>query len=135
MPRDGRQGFGRDTARDELFQLKVSCWADFAEITVGDSVVQKINEGLTNAKFVLVVVSPSFLRRPDSRQQLNAALARESSQGRKIVLPLIVNYPKKTVDFRAEIPFAGDKHVYTWRGDACEAALEIKRALCQDNER
>lgn len=114
--------------RDALFRLGVSCWVDFAEIRLGDSIVEKVNEGLATSRYVLVVISPAFLRQGFHQQPLRSAFMREGKQGVKVVLPVLVNYPNERVDFAA-LPFLEDKRCYTWRGDADEAAFEITRAV------
>jgi RES domain-containing protein len=115
--------------RDALFHLGVSCWVDFAEIKIGDSIIEKVDEGMRSADYVLVVISPAFLRQPWTTQQLRSALHREAREGKKVVLPMVVNYPNEAVDFSTSMPFAPDKHYYTWKGDADEAAFEITRAV------
>jgi RES domain-containing protein len=115
--------------RDALFRLGVSCWVDFAEITVGDSIIEKVNEGLANARYVVVVISPAFLRQRLPRRQLTSALNREAREGIKVVLPMVVNYSNEAVDFAAALPVVEDKHYYTWSGDADAAAIEIARAV------
>ena len=112
-----------------LFDLGISSWADFAEITVGDSIIGKVNQGLSNAKFVVVVVSPDFLKEKNALRQLNSALARESASGKKVVLPIILNYPNEKVDLVSALPLVADKAVHVWTGDASDTAFELKRAI------
>ena len=115
--------------RDTLFEYGISSWVDFAEITIGDSIIEKVNEGLTSARHVLVVISPAFLKQPRPKQQLRAAVERETREGEKVVLPMLVNYPDESVDFAAAIPIGADKYYYTWGGDPYAAAAEIVRAV------
>lgn len=115
--------------RDALFDLGVSCWLDEAELTIGDSITEKVNTGLSQAAFVVVVISPAFLRKKWPKRELYAALNREARKGVKVVLPIVVHYPNQAVDFAAVLPLAEDKLYYTWSGDPLAAATALMKAL------
>lgn len=115
--------------RQALMDFGISCWVTFAEITVGDSIIQKINEGLTKSTYVLLVISPSFLTDPETSQQTKAALHRETREKRKLVLPMVVNYSDQMVDVAAALPLFPDKQTYVWQGDAYAAAKQIVRSV------
>jgi len=115
--------------RQALMDFGISCWVTFAEITVGDSIIQKVNDGLTKSTYVLLVISPSFLIDQDATQQTRAALYRETREGRKLVLPMVVNYSGQMVDVAAALPLVPDKKIYVWQGDAYAAAKEILRSI------
>jgi hypothetical protein len=59
----------------------ISCWYDEAEIQWGDSITQKVNEGLASSKLVVVVFSPAFVRKNWPQRELNAVLNQEVSSG------------------------------------------------------
>lgn len=44
----------------QLNGLRVSTWYDEEQLKVGDSLRQKIDEGLTRARFGIVILSPAF---------------------------------------------------------------------------
>src|SRR5947209_2564512 len=67
----------------------VSCWVDQAQINAGDSIIDRINEGLGAAAFVVVVITDRFLKRRWTQKELNAALSREIRTGRVVVLPVL----------------------------------------------
>ncbi len=50
--------FVRKLARD-LENHNVKCWLDEAEMKIGDSLIQKIREGIDNVEFFAVILSPS----------------------------------------------------------------------------
>lgn len=62
-------------------------WIDRQELQLGDSLSEKIDEGLAASRFGIVVFSPSFLAKRWPRQELNGLLAREES-GQKVILPV-----------------------------------------------
>ncbi|MBI4633488.1 MAG: toll/interleukin-1 receptor domain-containing protein [Deltaproteobacteria bacterium] len=71
-------------------QAGVSCWYDEAEIKWGDSITQKVNAGLRISRYVIVVLSPTFLAKNWPQRELNSALNLESTSGEVKVLPLLV---------------------------------------------
>jgi hypothetical protein len=68
----------------------VKCWVDEGEIKWGDSITQKVNEGLRISQYVIVVLSESFLGKHWPERELYAALNIEASTGKVKVLPLLV---------------------------------------------
>jgi hypothetical protein len=62
-------------------------WIDDQELRLGDSLSEKVDEGLAASRFGIVVFSPSFLAKRWPRQELNGLLAREES-GLKVILPV-----------------------------------------------
>jgi len=50
-------------------QSGISCWYDEAEIRWGDSIVQKVNEGLAASRYVVVVFSAAHLFRRIGRKE------------------------------------------------------------------
>lgn len=76
--------------RDDLVAHGVTnVWLDEAEIQVGDSLTQKISEGLKKTKYVGVVLSPRSIKSPWVERELEAALSREMTTGEVVVLPML----------------------------------------------
>ena len=65
-------------------------WLDQMEILIGDSLTQKIDEGLAHARLGVVVVSQAVLPKETGwvRRELNALATREAQEGRVVVLPV-----------------------------------------------
>jgi hypothetical protein len=74
--------FGALTARG----LRV--WLDEAELTIGDSLGQKIDEGLARSRFGVVVLSQHFFKKRWTRLELDGLVARETTDGEKVILPV-----------------------------------------------
>src|SRR4030065_1402317 len=72
----------------------ISCWYDEAEVKWGESIPEKINEGLKISRYVIVVISKSFLSKNWPKRELNSALSIEASTGKERVLPLVVGRDK-----------------------------------------
>jgi TIR domain len=62
-------------------------WYDEYALTIGDSLRQKIDEGLTRSRFGVVVLSPAFFAKHWPQQELNGLAAREVA-GIKVILPV-----------------------------------------------
>ena len=63
-------------------------WLDELEIRLGDSLRQKIDEGLRTSKFGVVIVSPSFFKKRWTQWELDGLADREMTTGTKVVLPI-----------------------------------------------
>lgn len=91
-----------------------SVWIDEAEIRVGDSLVNKISEGLDQVDFVVAVVSETSISSEWVSRELEIASNREINERRVVVLPLLVSdvplpgflRGKRYGDFRVESGYA-----------------------------
>ena len=68
----------------------ISYWLDKAQINWGDSLTDKVNEGLADSKYVIVVLSNNFLAKRWPQRELNSVLNIEASTGEVKILPLII---------------------------------------------
>lgn len=66
--------------------LKV--WYDKFVLKLGDSLLARIDAGLAQSRFGVVVLSPSFFKKPWPRNELDGLVAKETRDGRKVVLPI-----------------------------------------------
>jgi hypothetical protein len=66
----------------------VTVWYDEWELQVGDSLVDRINEGLGRSRFGVVVLSPAFFTKNWSRAELQAFASLEMQQSRSLLLPV-----------------------------------------------
>jgi hypothetical protein len=62
-------------------------WLDEAQVELGDSLRAKIDDGLMQSRFGVVVLSPSFFAKDWPQRELNSLLAKESG-GQKAILPV-----------------------------------------------
>ncbi len=106
-------------------QAGISCWFDEAEIKWGDSITQKVNEGLTKARYVVVVFSTSFVEKNWPQRELYATLNQEAATGEVKVLPLLVGSAAERKKILVRFPLLNDKRYLPWDGDlrAIVAAL------------
>lgn len=66
----------------------VRVWFDQQQLTLGDSLSRKIDEGLTRSRFGAVVLSPSFFAKEWPQRELDGLVARETALGVKVILPI-----------------------------------------------
>lgn len=102
---------------EALTQAGVSCWLDEAEIQWGDSITQKVNEGLARSRYVVVVLSKASAEKNWPQKELNAALSKEAASGDVKVLPLLVGTEDETRAILAKFPILNDKLFLPWNGD------------------
>lgn len=108
-------------------QAGISCWVDEAEIYWGDSITQKVNEGLRISRFVIVVLSEAFPDKPWPERELNAVLNIEASTGIVKVLPLLVGDKPTRDRILHRYPLLNDKFYQVWGGSPVpivEAAIK-----------
>jgi len=60
---------------------------DKVELKIGDSLRKKIDYGLSNANYGIVIISPSFVKKNWTEYELNGIVAREMN-GHKVILPI-----------------------------------------------
>lgn len=78
-----------DQLAAQLVQYKVNVWLDRWELHVGDSLTSRIQEALTDASALLVVLSPASVNSDWFKRELNAGLVRELDERRVVVLPVL----------------------------------------------
>ena len=71
-----------------LAQQHIEVWYDEFSLSIGDSLSQKIDEGLAKSRFGIVVLSPSFFKKPWAKRELKGLTAREIFEKQDIILPI-----------------------------------------------
>ena len=72
---------------DALIARGVRVWYDDFELRIGDSLRGKIDEGLANSRYGIVVLSHAFFQKNWTQYELNALVAREMAD-KPVILPL-----------------------------------------------
>lgn len=91
---------------EQLKAAGVRVWFDRHELSPGDSLREKIDEGLAQSRFGIVVLSEAFLAKHWPRQELNGLAAREEHE-RKVIPPIWHNLTKERV--AAVAPLLADR--------------------------
>ena len=111
----------------------ISCWVDEAEIRWGDSLTEKVNAGLRNSRYVVVVLSKSFIQQNWPEKELNASLNLEVTSGQSKVLPLLVGSQADRETILQHYPLLSDKRYMSWPNDKDRLVTDMMSLLGEDN--
>jgi len=107
-------------------QAGVKSWVDSKEIAWGDDIVARINSGLSQSRFVLVIISQHTNTRQWQTTEISTAMNAEISQGAVRVLPLYVG---NRTALEQQIPMLANKHGMTWDNNPNDIAQALKNRL------
>jgi len=80
-----------DWLADELEAGGVDVWIDKWKIKVGDSITERINEGITASDFLIVVLSRSSVNSRWVKEELNAATVKKIEEEKHaFILPVLL---------------------------------------------
>jgi hypothetical protein len=97
----------------------IPLWYDKREIKVGDSIVERVSDGIGTASHLLLVLSTSSVQKPWVKKEFSAALMRQLQSEAIHVIPLLVN--------ECEVPaLLSDIKYVDCRGDI---AVGVRRML------
>ncbi|MHB1357534.1 MAG: toll/interleukin-1 receptor domain-containing protein [Anaerolineae bacterium] len=106
----------------ELVANNASIWLDRWELNIGDSILNRIQEAITEADALLIILSTASVSSEWCKKELTAGLMRELSEKRVIVLPVLVE--------DCEIPlFLRDKLYADLRVDFISGVKAILNAI------
>lgn len=105
----------------ELVKREVRCWFAEAEILPGDSLIEKIEKGISEIDYLVVFVSEDSIKSPWVKKELNVALTREIGGHPVKVIPIMIGSltddkippmiaDKYYIDFRGANPFEKGLH-------------------------
>lgn len=94
----------------QLVKARAQVWIDRWELNVGDSLLQRIEEAVTGASALIVVLSKASVASEWCRKELTAGLMRELEEKRVVVMPVLLEScdiplflrDKKYADFRSD---------------------------------
>jgi len=114
--------------RNELSSMGVEVWYDSDSIDWGDSLTKKIDEGLLNCEFGMVVLSKDFFDRPWCEKELKSLAERNNRESKKVLLPLLLNVSISEVT--EKYPFLDDvKMIEYKKGNEKDVALLFAKVL------
>jgi len=73
-----------------LVQENASVWIDKWELNVGDSIIQKVEEAITDSSALLVVLSKASVTSEWCKKEITSGLLRELEEKRVVVLPVLL---------------------------------------------
>ena len=73
---------------EKLRQHHLDVWYDEFSLKIGDSLSQKIDEGLSKSRYGIVVLSVNFFKKPWAKRELSGLTSREMVEGKELILPV-----------------------------------------------
>jgi hypothetical protein len=107
----------------------LTVWLDKHELFIGDSLRRKIEEGLSNSRFGVVILSENFFKKEWPQKELDALISKEEEQS-KVILPVWHNISKSVIS-RYSILLADKLAVSTNKG-LDFVASEILRTVIKE---
>jgi hypothetical protein len=102
-------------------------WYDEFELKIGDSLRKKIDKGLANSKFGIVVLSKNFFTKGWTNYELDGIITKAVS-GEQVILPIWHNITKKEViDFSPSLADKVARNTSSYTVE--EIALEISEVI------
>lgn len=111
---------------NELKSRGKRVWLDELEMTVGDSLRQRIDEALRDSRFGVVILSRAFFKKDWPQRELDGLIAKETRR-EKVVLPVW-----HTVDRESILQFSpmlADRLACNTSKGIAAVAAEIERAI------
>lgn len=112
------------------FGLRV--WLDESELELGDSLREKIDDGLAQSRFGIVILSPNFFAKHWTKSELGGLIAREVEDG-KVVLPILHNLTPAAV--RQHSPILADRFLISTNEGLPSVARKIRDAIERSGSR
>jgi CheY-like chemotaxis protein len=78
-----------DKLANDLQAAGLDLWYDRDEIQVGDTILEKIGQGLANCDYMIIILSPDAVDSWMVRQELLIFLNEEMRRGHRLVLPVL----------------------------------------------
>jgi len=82
---------------DALTSHGFDVWYDEFSLKLGDILRRKIDQGLAESRYGIVILSLNFFAKDWPQKELDALVSREAQSGETIILPIWHNVDKKTV--------------------------------------
>jgi len=120
---------------EDLTREDIDVWFDKWEIKVGDSIIRKIEEGLKNNDYLIIVLSENSVKSEWVRRELSVGLMKEIEEKSVVVLPILLEdceipmllKEKRYADFRGLYQKGYNELIDSIR--AHEGRREIKKEL------
>ena len=111
---EDKDSFVRQLA-EKLRRAHLEVWYDEFSLTIGDSLRESIDKGLSKSRYGIVILSPSFFKKKWPQRELNGLVAREMSGENQVILPVWHNITAKEILTHSP-PLADRKAVNSIKG-------------------
>lgn len=118
-----------------LDEAGINYWVDSVAIKLGDSITEKVNEGLRQADYFLVVLSKWFIGKPWPEKELNAILNMNIIDVPERIIPVFVGSPEDRQEILRNYPLLSDVFYFSWNNNPQEFISLFKERLSRDVHR
>lgn len=87
----------------KLVENRIHVWRDKWEMKPGDSLIDKIQNGLEDSSFLLVVLSNNSVKSEWCKKELNSGLMRELDERKVVVIPILIGDCKIPLFLREKV--------------------------------
>jgi len=101
-------------------------WLDESELKIGDSLREKIDDGLSYSRFGVVILSKNFFAKNWAKAELNALITREYAE-KKVILPIWHHLEVENVQKYS--PLLSDKIAVSTKKGLREVANQIEKTI------
>lgn len=116
---------------DKLREVRLNIWFDDFCLKVGDSLREKIDFGLSNSNYGIVILSPYFFEKKWPQKELNALYYLEI-EGRSAILPVWKDIAKKEVAKYS--PLLADKYAAQAYDGVDKVAAKLVEVIDPNNQ-
>ena len=79
-----------DLIAAHMVKKNATVWVDTWELNVGDSIIQRVQDAITESDALLVILSKASIESEWCKKELNSGLIRELDEKRIVVLPVLI---------------------------------------------
>jgi hypothetical protein len=126
--RKDRDKYARRLER-ALWRHGFSVWIDQGEIAPGESIIEKVEQGIKISRYVIPLITQNFHAREFPKREMRAALTREIGYRRDIVVPI---YDILISTFHERYPLLSDKYLLCWKDGLLTIMEGLRRKLQTD---
>ncbi len=128
--------------KKDLEKFGHEIWLDEHEINIGDSISSEIEEGLSNANLLILVLTPDSVSSNWVGLEWRFALSREIEEDKKIIIPIYLKSceipiflkERLYVDFRIDYPVGFAKLVQKIDNPEIKRSYEVIETLTKENK-
>jgi hypothetical protein len=117
---------------DALLAQGLTVWVDTVELTLGDSLRRRIDEGLSRSRFGVVILSRAFFTKQWPQRELDGLFSRESL-GDKVILPVV--HDLGIEELVSHSPMLADRVHVLWSEGLSRVVEKIVAAIARDRNR
>ncbi|MBD3306762.1 TIR domain-containing protein, partial [candidate division KSB3 bacterium] len=99
------QDFARKLASD-LKQYDIETWIDITSIRVGDTLTSRIQQGIEQADYILMILSENSVNSKWVQEEIRAAYAQTRTNAEKILIPIVLEGEYEIPVFLRDIVYA-----------------------------